>query len=274
MKLKYDIIVPVHDGVSQETLVRTFNSIQLLEYRNFKVYVGIDGCIARSKIDSITKSLLGLKYQIVHLPKTGRPGYVRNRLIELGDGDIIVMNDSDDLSMKNRLDIYNDYFINEDLYLISGSMRVINNNYQTIGYRHHKLQMLNLSNRALLICPFNNPAVAFRRRSYGSRFFDESANKSEDYRLWIDIISEGLSCLCIDDILVEYMQSDDDLSKRRGLKYVLSDWNVKIVAVKKLGNVKNIHLIVLSTLIPILRLLPLKIFNSVYKRLNVKSKPQ
>lgn len=264
--------MPVHEGVREDHLTRALISLSSLEYRNFHIYIGIDGFLSDRKLWVIKNCLIGQTYTLLNLPKTGKPGFIRNRLIELGDGDVIVINDSDDISMKDRLDLYNEFFLKEGAFLLSGSMRVVDSDYKVKGYRGHKLQKLSLPNRSLLICPFNNPAVAFRRKGLGTLRFDETADKSEDYSFWIDIIHRELPCVCIENILVDYMQSDEDLSKRIGLKYFVSDWKVKTKAIRKLGVIKNFHFVLIALILPFVRLIPSSLFNLIYRWLNVRSK--
>ncbi len=127
----------------------------------------------------------------------------RNKLIELCKGEFIATQDSDDISVNNRLKLSFDFLIqNHDYAVVSGNNIIVNQVWKTIGAR---IYSNNIKKTILKKSPVSQPSSMFVKNVFIQvGWYDRSINYGEDYDLWLKIYSVGYKIKNLDKFLIKY----------------------------------------------------------------------
>lgn len=96
------IITPAWNA--QETIARTVASVRAQTFGDWELLVGDDGSEDGTADAAITAGSGDHRVRVVRFPRTGRPGPVRNRLLELSRGAWIAFLDADDCWAPRKLE--------------------------------------------------------------------------------------------------------------------------------------------------------------------------
>lgn len=110
--------------------------------------------------------------------------FTRNELIALSNTNLIVTQDSDDISELNRLELQYNFLINNSNYsAVSSNNFIINGNSEIIWKRVYNE---NIKNIILKKSPLSNPASMFKKDIFLELWwYEDWLNYWEDYDLWL-----------------------------------------------------------------------------------------
>lgn len=129
--------------------------------------------------------------------------YTRNKLISLTSTNYILSQDSDDISLENRLEIsYNFLENNLNFWVVSGNNIIIDEKSNIIWYRKYSDD---IKNTILKKSPISQPSCMFRKDIFFKLdWYDKSLNYGEDYDLWIKFYHNWYKIKNIDKDLIKY----------------------------------------------------------------------
>ncbi len=270
---KVAIIMSVYKLDTISNLKECIESLMNQDHHLFDVFIMVDGIVdVEVHTYLLSLSLLDNFNVFFNMTNLG----LATRLNELID---IIINkknkcsykfiarmDADDISMKNRISKQVEFFDSNEIISVIGSNVIeIDNDGNDLFNKKmdltHNVMLENIIKR----CPFNHPTVMFRVEIFMSgeiRYKNELKN-TQDYYLWIDLISAGYYFSNVDDFLLKF-RVDNNFHSRRGLEKAINDVKSRLYALKKLNNysVSNfIHI----TLLFMLRISPSKIKKLAYR---------
>lgn len=129
--------------------------------------------------------------------------FTRNKLISLTSTNYILSQDSDDISLDNRLELsYNFLENNLEFWVVSGNNIVIDEQSNIIWYR---IYYDDIKNTILKKSPISQPSSMFRKDIFLKMWwYDKSLNYGEDYDLWIRFFQNGYKIKNLDNDLLKY----------------------------------------------------------------------
>lgn len=165
-----------------------------------------------------------------------------NKAIFLAKGKYIARMDSDDISDKDRLKTQYDYMESHTNVAVTGSyiamfsdgiISEIGMTDQLNDRDYREIQLL-----------FDNAGVAHPTAFIRSGFikehsinYDERLKKSQDYGLWVDIVSAGGIIHTIPKILLKYRVHENQISQKQSSEQILSK---RYLAKKQLKNLLDV----------------------------------
>lgn len=231
-KINLSIIMTVYN--SEKYIGESIESILTQTYKDFEFIIIDDAstdnsysiCEQYSKKDSRIR---------LYRNKTNKwISYTRNLLIEKSKTDYIAIQDSDDISLPDRLELLMDFLSeNKDYAIVSGHNIIIDSDGKAIGKRKYGD---NIQNIILKKNPLSQPSCMFRKdifREVG--WYDETIDYGEDYDLWLRFYAAWYKIKNLDSFLIEY-RIHDTQSKKVSLKKTLRN-TIKIQnrAISKYG---------------------------------------
>lgn len=177
------VIMPVYNAES--TVIRSVESVVAQSYTDWELFIIDDGSSDHSpKIikDFIAVSDQEIQKKIFYTRKKNEgPSKARNLGIEKSTGRFIAFLDSDDMWIREKLEIQVQYAnLYPEVGIISGgfnrSVVKAGREFVTISFR----QLLQQNY-------FNTPTVLLERKKLGVSRFNEDQKYSEDYRLWLKL---------------------------------------------------------------------------------------
>jgi len=179
-----------------------------------------------------------------------------DRVISDDDCDYIARMDADDISVSNRFSEQVNFLDNNnDIDVVGSDVWEIDNNGAKKFYKKMDSSHQELLKNIIVKCPFNHPTVMFRKSVFkeGLRY-KASLKNTQDYYLWVDLLSAGKKIANINEPLVLF-RVDENFHKRRGLKKAINDLNSRLYAFKYLDcfcfrNVFHTFMLVVLRLLP------------------------
>ena len=135
--------------------------------------------------------------------------------------------DSDDISEPERFRLQADYLQKHpETDLLGGFIsEFIDDPQKSTSVRKVGCDKESILRMAKRRTPFNHVSVIYRKESVlAVGGYAEDFGKLEDYRLWVDMISAGMTFSNIDDILVNVRVGDGQLRRRSNAREI-TDWD-------------------------------------------------
>lgn len=138
--------------------------------------------------------------------------FARNSAWDKATGDIICVHDADDLSMANRAEIINKYFIeNKDTDIVYGNTLIIDSFNRSRGVVEAEDFSVNVLKRENFI---QHPSVAYRR-DIGVKY-REGLKYIDDWYFYLDCVLAHKKFGCIRQVLACYRPLEDGLTLAKG----------------------------------------------------------
>ncbi len=220
---KIAVILPVYKKDKVEYMSKAIESVVLQTYRNFHIYIGVDGPVG----DDIERYFEMIdhpnKISIIRYKENRGLACVLNDLLDIcfKDGyDYIARMDADDISENNRFELQVNYLDNHpEIDVVGGAISEIdekgNSRNKRIVYPETPEEC-----RAFFAMrnPHAHPAVMFRKS-----FFDKLNGKkyrpeyrqNQDTMLWYDGMMAGTRHANITDVVLRFRMTDSMFKKRR-----------------------------------------------------------
>lgn len=140
-----------------------------------------------------------------------------NKGLQIARGKYVARMDADDISDCRRLQIQYDFLeANPDITICGTGRKVLAGNKKSKKRYNTYLKHNEILSVFMLISAFLHPSVMFRRDiiERGMRY-DESAECAEDFDLWERMMECGCQFANINQPLISYRESDQQVSRRR-----------------------------------------------------------
>lgn len=244
MKNKIAVILPVYKKDKVEYLNKAIESIVFQTYKDYHIYVGVDGPVG----DDI-KGYLGLienqsKASVVWFKENRGLACVLNDLLDIcfKEGyEYIARMDADDISMTDRFEKQMTYLEKHPkIDVVGGAIKEIdeegNNRNKIIIYPEGPKECRSFFSKRN---PHAHPAVLFRKS-----FFDKLNGKkyrpeyrqNQDTMLWYDGMMAGTQHANIPDVVLNFRMTNAMFKKRRnGWAFAKKQFTDRLMINKGLG---------------------------------------
>ncbi|ELO1883795.1 glycosyltransferase [Escherichia coli] len=262
------VIMSVYDGDEPYYFEKAIQSIQKQTYQSIDIYLYIDAVQRKDLLNRIRHYKKCSRFHVVTGDKKRGLAYGLNRLLDKirgkGYGYIARM-DSDDISTTDRIESQVRFLEkNKNIDVIGTNCIEIDGDDNEIFYKkmpetHHEL-IKSIVKRS----PFIHPSVMFRGSVVEHIRYNDSLMNTQDYYLWIDLLSKKYKFYNIQQPLL-FFRVNDSFYARRGFGKLINEVKSRLYAMKKLNkkNVKN-YLYILALIC--LRLAPGNIKKYCYMR--------
>lgn len=214
------------------------------------------------------KDLLSNNLKIIALKNNVGLGFALNEGLKHCTYDWVFRMDTDDICLPSRFEKQIDFIKhNPDISLLGSATEEFDENMEnSFGYRINPTEHDDIVNYAKKRNPFNHMTVAFKKEAVLSVGGYQHHLFMEDYNLWIRMISSGYKVANLPDILVKVRAGNSMVTRRKGLKYIKSEYKLANLKIKtNLDNSFSAYSIFLLRSIP--RMLPTSFLSKFYKML-------
>jgi glycosyltransferase involved in cell wall biosynthesis len=215
MTLNVSILMPVFNA--EDTLAECLDSIFLQTLQNFEIIAVND-----FSTDSSVEILYSYHDSRIHVVDNQCKGIVSalNTGLKLCQSDFVARMDADDLMYVQRLEKQFAVLCNNpDITLCATQARkfpekIIKSGYiEYMRWQNACLTRLDIQNQIYIESPFAHPSVMFRKSRVTELGAYRDGEFPEDYELWLRLFQAGESMMKLDEVLVDWRESDRRLSR-------------------------------------------------------------
>ena len=139
--------------------------------------------------------------------------------------DYVIRFDSDDINDSKRFQTIVNYFISNNVDLLSSHMHEIDEHGNIFSKRDVPVGQKKIKRKFPYRNPINHPASAFKISSVLASGGYQEMPYFEDWYLWIRMYRAGFKIENIDDFLVSFRATDSMVARRYGFSYVKHEIN-------------------------------------------------
>jgi hypothetical protein len=157
---------------------------------------------------------------------------------------LIARMDADDESLPARMQAQRTFLAEHPEIDILGTACIEVNEYG----QHLQTKRMPLNHNAIIrnlprSNPLNHPSVMIRRRVFASGLrYRTDVSRTEDYHLWIDAASKGFVFANLPQPLLNFRRDSRFFNRRGGLRQAIADSNVRLRAIRVLGQANPVDL--------------------------------
>lgn len=196
-------------------LEKTLNHLSKINYPNYEVIIGLDGCTDNS--EKIVKKFVKKNPKIFRYfmlnERKGKPAVI-NKIIKKAKGEIILINDADWLftskyndGIKKMMEIFDDSKIGgiADGFPIEWDLNKIkkgNLGYRMVAYSSYfwiEFQKKNFAIEKNKLLYLKEPAM-FLTNIFRKKLYKENSLLGDDFERTKDIMDQGYKIVCFDDL--------------------------------------------------------------------------
>ncbi|HHA1915566.1 TPA: glycosyltransferase [Enterobacter asburiae] len=206
-----------------------------------------------------------MNINIVRLPVNVGLGNALNKGLAHCSYDIVARMDSDDICLPERFQKQIPLFFSDnDLILLGSGI----DEFEVCENKVKSIRKVPLSEAEIRECckiknPFNHMTVVFRKKEILSLGGYQHHFLMEDYNLWLRVIAKGYKVGNIDCSLVKARVGNGMVGRRKGVKYIKSEWELFILK-KNLGLHSFFSGLCIFLMRSIPRLLPVTMLSMLY----------
>jgi len=231
--LRVSVIMPTYN--SEEYLAKSIDSILYQTYKDLELII-CDDASTDSTLNIIKKYVIkDSRIKYVQNEQNMGAAYSRNRCIEIANGDFICLQDSDDISVKDRIEKQVEFLEENKEFDFVGSWIQCFDGEKI--WRSHELNYSPQKSDFLKGMPFAHASVLFKKEVFkkvkGYRVSKDTL-RGEDLDLFMNLYSNNMKGATLQEYLYMYRE-DKNALKRRTLSTRLSMVKNNIIGFKKLG---------------------------------------
>lgn len=234
--MKYEPLVSVVVAAynAEAYISECIDSIIKQTYPNWELIICDDASNDKTRIICNGYAETHDNIKVIYNETNKHAAYSRNRCIELASGELIAIQDADDLSEKNRLELEVEAiltsksdFVSSAHYLFDGE-GVYSTYYPKEKYPSKKSFLSGL--------PFCHAATMFKQeciKGINGYRDDKFTIRNEDYDLFMRLYASGFKGVNVFDVLYGY-RVDKNALTRRTFKHRISECKIRYMGFKNL----------------------------------------
>jgi len=262
-------IMCVYSGDSVEHLEESIDSVLGQSYQHHDLYVLINGEVSNKALRLVEQYQNNDNFFPVFSTENMGLAKAMNHLLDnyvVGKGYLYVARmDADDICLINRFQKQVDFLnIYTEVSIVGSDCIEIDDSGVELGYKKMEATDSIMKKNIIKKCPFNHPTVMIRCEVFDSGCrYDPTLKNTQDYYLWVDLISKGFVFSNINEALLKF-RITASFYKKRGRKKALNDFKGRLYAMRKL-NVFTAKNVAFTLAISLLRLSPTFVSKLAYK---------
>ena len=201
MNKKISVIMPVYN--TEKYVWDAIQSILSQTFSDFE-FIIIDDCSTDNSYKICEEySIMDSRIFLYKNKKNMWISFTRNKLISLTTTNFIALQDSDDISLENRLQLsYSFLSDNKDYWVISWNNIIIDEHNLIMWYRKYSDKIKNI---ILKKSPVSQPSTMFRKDIFLElNWYDKNIDYWEDYDLWLRIYLSWYKIKNLNTDLIKY----------------------------------------------------------------------
>jgi glycosyltransferase involved in cell wall biosynthesis len=216
-KSDYSVILPVYKNDKPEFFRRAIDSILNQTIKSNDIIIICDGRIP-SELDKLVTNYG--KEPNVNVIRIEQPLGLWNAInvgIKNSKNELIARMDSDDISVSNRAALQLAAFDDDAaLSIVGGQIAEFENSPDNvIAYRKVSTNHDDIVRFSKRRSPFNHPTVMYKKSCLLQLAGYNRLSKTEDYDLWLRMLSEGYKAKNLDQVLLYYRVNNAAISRRK-----------------------------------------------------------
>ncbi|MFV0469665.1 MAG: glycosyltransferase [Dysgonomonas sp.] len=240
------VIMSVYNSDNHHHLSEALISLKTQTYTNLDIYLQVDGPVNKN-ISEVIRLNSGKNFFPEYIDKQHGLAWQLNRAIERVKVSgkcykYLARMDADDISLPERFSEQIEFFKNNENVSIIGT-DIIEFDGNTEFYKKMESEHNIIFNNIILKCPLNHPTVMFDlfRLDIKDLSYKSNLKNTQDYYLWIDLLSKGYIISNVNKPLLRF-RINDNFYRRRGFGKAINDIKSRCYAMKKLSkfSIKNI----------------------------------
>lgn len=243
------------------------DSIYKQTYQPEEVIIVHDGQLTPDLYHVLNEWELLLPIKNIKLDHNCGLGVALNIGLDACSNDIIMRVDTDDINMPNRFEIQYTYLTQHPDITLCGSHV---NEFDTSSTEIIRIKKVPIGDDIFHVIkkrnPFNHMSVCFRKTHITLVGGYMDLPYMEDYYLWVRLLDNGYKLVNLDAILVSARVGDAMVNRRKGLKYVKSEFRMlKYILHSNFD--KKYQSVFFFSLRAISRVLPTFLLSKIYSKL-------
>lgn len=222
----FSIVVPIYHGTTSIELARCISSIENQTYKNYELILVLDGLVMPDVIKLISE--LTFKKIVLQLKDNSGPGIARNEGVKYASFDLIVIMDSDDFSIPERLDMAHKTFSNTNADIYCSSIQEFDFKLNKALSIKRGFPYKNPYKIEYLFSPINNVSVIIKKETLLRLGGYPNLKYGEDFVLWAKALISNTS-VHHDESITVLVDISNGFNKRR-----LNDFFIKEIALLKM----------------------------------------
>ncbi|MEH7484641.1 glycosyltransferase family 2 protein [Neobacillus drentensis] len=215
------IITPTYNAA--RFISETIHSVREQTFTNWEMII-VDDCSLDNTVDIVRKEMvLDSRIKLFELKENRGPANARNIAITAAKGNYLAFLDSDDLWLPQKLERQLVFMEKNNLAFSYSDYRIMNENGEKtdIVFRvPPKLEYKSLLKNTMI----GTLTVLLDKRKIGVVQMPLQRDCSEDFGLWLSILSTGVHAYGLNEELAIYRKCVDSLSSNK-LKSAQKTWN-------------------------------------------------
>ena len=212
MSPRASVLLPVYNGAP--FLRESIDSILIQDFADFELIIINDGSLDDS--EAIVKRYTDSRIRYVEQANRGLPATL-NRGLEMAEGDIIIRQDQDDISLPSRIGCQvRQLDADRELGVVGCWAEIVDEVGVPDGRAHrHPTGLAALRMEVLFNTPFVHSAVAIRKsvlERIGGYSIDPQRQPPEDFELWSRLLRTSHAAN-IPEVLVRYREVSSSMSR-------------------------------------------------------------
>ena len=223
MNKKIAVILPVYKKDKIEYLRLAVESIVMQSYRNYHLYIGVDGPVGEDLADYLKHLEKQQQISVVWFEENRGLACVLNDLLDIsfkGGYEYIARMDADDISETTRFEMQMAYLeAHTEIDVVGGAIIEIDekgkSRGKTIVYPSGPSECREFFSKRN---PHAHPAVLFRKSFFdklGGKKYRPEYRQNQDTMLWYDGMMVGTQHANIPDVVLNFRMTDAMFKKRR-----------------------------------------------------------
>ncbi len=225
------VIMPVYN-TKEEYLRESIESILKQTYKKFELII-VDDCSSVS-VEPIVRSYHDSRIQYTRLPENKGASFARNIGFRLSTGQLIAVQDSDDISYSERLEVQVKYMQKYPKVGVMGAQyRVLSSDSkETVLNKFGSPEYLR-AYALFFYSPFGHSTVMMRRSVLMDTMIRYDRNVTcDDFKLFLDLMNKT-DFMNIPRTLVSYRSHKNNISHQKSEQLMSDVWNVRVKVWKK-----------------------------------------
>lgn len=262
----FSVLMSLYDKEKAERLDRCLASLDQQTCRADEIIIVLDGPINSSLSSVLDKWRTLLPIKQVPIKENIGLGAALNIGLSYCGNNIVFRMDTDDICYRDRFEKQISYLVrNPDIVLLGGYISEFSGcEDNRLGVRVVPLDKEEIVKYSRMKNPFNHMSVVFRKDVIEEVGGYKHHHFMEDYNLWLRVIAAGHSVANIPELLVNVSAGDEMIARRRGLRYVKSEWELAMLKYN-LGAQSYMSSLIIFIMRSTVRLLPTKFLSCIYK---------
>jgi glycosyltransferase involved in cell wall biosynthesis len=267
---KIAVAMSVYNNDSVSFLEESIESILNQTYKNFELFIQVDGRVRSELRNSLLDYGANQKVHVYFNEDNLGLALRLNNTIDMvmGNPDFsyLARMDADDISELNRFERQMSFMVsNPDIGVVGSDVIEINYIGDEVFYKKMPSSHSELEKNIIKRCPFNHPTVLIDLnvlRKTKLKYKSHLKN-TQDYYLWVDMLANNIKFSNINEPLLKF-RVDKKFHSRRGIKKAMVEFLSRLYAFKHL-DVINVGNVVHTFLLFLLRISPAFVKKAAYK---------